>query len=680
MKENWHHKTLYAMLGMIFLMPSITFSHERPDTAFIRRMFSYSKTINKNTNGLKTNIYLKYRIHTDKRNFTLFCVPTMYEIAKGNREYFGETYSTISFNKINDYKELEYISTGTIPHNRKTFPTLLGYLTPSIYENTLFKNQILSPFEKSNHKYYKYNVTFLLNGKVKISYKPRVYSTQLVHGWALADYSTGRIITAEIDGEYDMVAFAVNLEMGKEGIMSLLPKKCDLHVQFKFLGNKIQSWLKCTLCDPILLPSNILDSHSRKTMTLLRPEPLTEHENNIYSNFDSINAVKDSTQRNKKSYTKKTSDIWNTLGENLVNRLGTDFGDNEKGSFQTSPIFNPLYMSYSQRKGLTYRFDVNINYDFNSNSNIALNIKTGLLLKLRQFFVDFPLKLGYNNRKHAFTQFTVGTGNRITNSSILDEIKQGKPDSINFDKMNLDYFKDFYMKLENNYDISDYLTINAGIVFHRRSAVDKSGFEKNNRPSVYKAFAPALRLVYRPFKWNGPVITADYEKCLDKLMGSDMSYERWEFNASMKKNFKRMCVLSVRFGGGFYTAKSDKTYFLDYTNFRENNLIGGWNDDWTGDFQLLNSNWYNASSYYVRNNITYERPLLIATWIPIIGHYIENERIYMNTLFVNHLNPYIEYGYGFTNSFFSLGAFVGTINGKYDGFGCRFTFELFSKW
>lgn len=101
-----------------------------------------------------------------------------------------------------------------------------------------------------------------------------------------------------------------------------------------------------------------------------------------------------------------------------------------------------------------------------------------------------------------------------------------------------------------------------------------------------------------------------------------------------------------------YTAKSHNSYFLDYINFREENIPGGWNDDWTCEFQLLNSNWYNASEYYARTNITYESPLMFLSRIPFVGRLMEMERIYANILVVEHLYPYIEYGYGFTNRFF----------------------------
>ena len=153
-----------------------------------------------------------------------------------------------------------------------------------------------------------------------------------------------------------------------------------------------------------------------------------------------------------------------------------------------------------------------------------------------------------------------------------------------------------------------------------------------------------------------------------------------EFDLSWKKPYNSLKSLSLRAGSGFYTSKSRNAYFLDYTNFKEQNIPGGWNDDWSGEFQLLNSNWYNASKYYVRTNTTYESPLMILSRLPWVGRYMEMERIYINVLFVNQINPYVEYGYGFTNRFFSMGIFAATRNEKFDGIGCRFSFEIFRDW
>ena len=118
---------------------------------------------------------------------------------------------------------------------------------------------------------------------------------------------------------------------------------------------------------------------------------------------------------------------------------------------------------------------------------------------------------------------------------------------------------------------------------------------------------------------------------------------------------------------------------LDYENFRENNIPGGWNDDWSGEFELLRSDIYNTSAYYVRANATYESPLLLLSWLPWLGHYMEMERVYVSVLDVKSVHPYVELGYGFTTRLFSCGVFVGSGQGS-RVFGCKFGFELFRRW
>ena len=136
----------------------------------------------------------------------------------------------------------------------------------------------------------------------------------------------------------------------------------------------------------------------------------------------------------------------------------------------------------------------------------------------------------------------------------------------------------------------------------------------------------------------------------------------------------------MRVGGGFYTDKSTD-FFVDYDNFHEDYLPDGWDDDWTGHFQLLNSDWYNASKYYVRANATYESPMFLLTQMPWVGRLVETERIYASVLQIEHIStPYVELGYGFTNRYFSIGLFSNFVNRKFHEFGSKFTFELFRRW
>lgn len=158
-------------------------------------------------------------------------------------------------------------------------------------------------------------------------------------------------------------------------------------------------------------------------------------------------------------------------------------------------------------------------------------------------------------------------------------------------------------------------------------AFDRLGWQK-----IYRSVSPFLELQLRPWGWKGPFFTMDYDRAIKNILRSNMEYERWEANAEYIHHLDRLQSLQMRLGFGFYTKGSNTNYFLDYENFRENNLPGGWNDDWSGEFELLNGDDYNYSNYYIRANLTYESPLLLFSRIPWAGHYIELERIYISAL------------------------------------------------
>ena len=68
------------------------------------------------------------------------------------------------------------------------------------------------------------------------------------------------------------------------------------------------------------------------------------------------------------------------------------------------------------------------------------------------------------------------------------------------------------------------------------------------------------------------------------------------------------------------------------------------------------------------------------TRLPLVGRFIESERVYVSALSIEHTRPYYELGYGLTNRLFSAGVFVSMLGQKFYGFSSRFTIELFRRW
>lgn len=650
------------------------------------RIYRYSSTLD--TTGIhhsESYNYTKFQMRTNHRNAMLMLVPTMYTIARtAGRNFFGEIYSKTSFDDQQRIETQRLLNINTIPHRRNTMPSMLNYLTPNVYGENLFQGNILSPFHRSNKKYYSYFVTPLPFGKAQVYAYPRLKNTQTVRGRAIVDTETGRINQLDFEGEYDMTRFFISVVMNEDGRKSLYPKKCDLRANFRFMGNQITAMYTSVYGLPKILSDSLNNVEDTTLMAKVRPIKLTKEEQHFLDAFYLERARKDSINQNSEKKSNFAKDfLWDVIGDNVLNRIKQNFGNQNQGYFRISPILNPLYMGYTHRKGFIYKFDLRGSYHFSDNVQLALRFKAGYSFKRHQFYFSFPATLNYNQKHNGFIQIEFGNGNRINSNVVarrILDISEQKDSVFSFPYGDYTDFKDNYLRITNHWMFTPRIGFELGIVGHHRVAVNPEFYHANGFPASYRSIAPAVALEWHPIGSKGPILKIDYERSIKGFFNSNISYERVEMDAQSILYASRRRSFSLRFGSGFYTVKGDHWDFVDYTNFRDNNIPGGWNDDWSGEFELLNSGWYNASDYYVRTNATYEAPMLFAAGIPLLGRYIENERLYVNALIVRHLYPYSEWGYGFTTRLFSIGIFAAFKNKNFDGFGCKFGFELFRKW
>ena len=420
-------------------------------------------------------------------------------------------------------------------------------------------------------------------------------------------------------------------------------------------------------------------------MDSLRTFQLNDEEKSIYQQYDEdrerdLEEAKKAKEQEDSVHPKKRSVgdvLWN-IGDHLVT---SSHADAMGADFTLSPIINPQYISYSRSRGLSYKIQVGARYNWNKKRYLTIQPQIGYNFKIKQFFHYTPIRMTYNPKRNGYAEIIVANGNRISNNSVKQAIKNLNPGVENDDEFknkDLEYFTDNYIQAVNNVAAFDWLEIKAGIVYHIRRADNESGMIEYDQPTVYRSFAPLLTLHVSPWR-KGPYFTLNYECGIKGVFASTLSYERYEFDASHQFKLDPLRRINLKTGFGMYT-NNKTTYFLDYANFRDENLPGGWEDDWTGNFQLVNSEWYNTSKYYFRFNTSYESPLLVFSFLPIIGKFIERETIYLSFLSIQHTRPYAEIGYGITNRFVSIGAFASFLNTSFKDFGLKFTFELFRKW
>lgn len=670
---------ILSILGMMLFMPSIVLSKSQQDSLVLGKVFSYRRNYAESIEGATCNIYMKYGFNTIKRNPTLFLIPTMYTIAKGSHNYLGETYGQIQFKDIEHYDIKRQIAIGNIPHHRKTMPIMFTYTIPNIYGISLFGGRILSPFNEANRQFYKYQIHDIDETSTEISFCSRVRNTQLVSGDAIVNNRTGGIIRASFNGEYDMIKFATSIEMnvGSKANM-LVPKSSETTARFKFMGNHIEARFQVNYdCPPMTIHEDAVNGKSDlEMMAEIRPDSLNGFEKSIYNDhYIRKDSISGNPRKGLSAKRNRFTEIaWDVIGDHMINSTSAETSNM---SFRLSPLLNPLYLSYSHSRGLSYKMKINARYDFAYNKNISLNPSAGYNFKIKKMYINAPLRYTYNSKHNRWVELLWSNGNRITNSSVLDIIKDERRDTLDFSSLSLDYFDDNMLKLSASTDIGKKLSLMLACTYHVRKAVNRDDMIEMGKPTSYRSFAPQISLAFRPYV-KGPVFTANYERSLPDILRSNMEYERYEFDVSFNKQLRRLRQYNLRAGCGFYTNQTT-TYFVDFSNFRENYLPDD-TDDWTGQFQMLNSQWYNASKYYVRTNISYESPLLFLTWIPLVGKYIETERLYLSTLQIEHTRPYLELGYSLTNRYFSVGVFGSLLNGGIHEIGSKFTLELFRRW
>ena len=676
------------MLLLMLLTAGITIAREKPDSLVLNRVFNYKQVIDREVDGIASNLYMKHLYQAKRRNFSLWLIPHMYTIADGKRQFVSETYSRIHYYGLNEVESDRQVYYTTIPRNRTTMSVLNDFSMPSLYHTTMYDDHILSPFCRENRRYYRYHTTHTGNGLCRLEFRPRFQkNTQLVSGVATIEVSTGRIVDVVFDGFYDQIKFHTLITQGSFPPRSLLPQYCQTDFDFKFVGNHITSSFTAVYDCPIRLADTVDVKGDRALIDSVRPVNLSDEEQAVYDTYDAEHAptppdtvstdtvAADSMPATSRRHRRNVLDV---VARHLV---VSHRKETENYYLKLAPLLEPQYVSYSRSRGLSYKIKAVAEYYFSQDTRLYLNPMLGYSTKQRQFYFTVPLLLKYAPDHDGYTLLQWGNGNRIGSSTVLEEIWKEQGETAVSDDEDLDEFNDNYFQATTHYQPTPWLGLEGGAVYHRRKSVNPTRMSQLGKPTEYHSLAPSVRVLLQPWK-RGPLLTVNYERGLD--MGSNRShiylpYERWEGDISLKHKMKSMQTLNLRLGGGFYTNK-EKSYFMDFANFSADFLPGGWDDDWSGDFQLLDSRLYNESPYYVRSNVSYEAPLLLASFLPFVGRYVERERFYWNGLLIKDTRPYSEVGYSFSCQYFSMGLFASFLGVRHQRFGVKFTFELFRRW
>ena len=676
--------------------------------SIIERVMTFAPLYETIVSDYRANLYIKGRMDIQKKNFILRYVPSMFRLQKGVREYMLETYSDLHYTAPNIYDQKVKASQGTVRGNRG-LPGLLEYFSVNIYSASLLNDErLMSPLAKNGQKFYKYRIDSVMGDPNNLDYRirfiPKTKSDQLVGGYMIVSSNVWSVREIRFSGRSELITFTCWIKMGEVGKKDeFLPVRYDVEALFKFLGNKVDGSYTASLdYKSIELKEkktrkkekkkyNLSESFSLQcdtnayktdasTFAILRPIPLADDEKKLYQDYQ---LRRDTVVSQKKT---KSQAFWGTMGDLMLEDY--KFNLSNIGSVRFSPFINPLLFSYSGSNGLSYRQDFRYNRIFRGDKWLRIVPKLGYNFTRKEFYWSLNADFEYWPQKRGFFRLSVGNGNRIYSSKMLDELK-AMPDSIfNFDLIHLDYFKDLYFNFRHSFEITNGLDISLGFSAHKRTAVEKSRFViTGDYPmpppefmerfrNTYISFAPRIRVEWTPalyYYMNGkrkinlrsdyPTFSVDYERGIEGVFKSTGEYERIEFDLQHKIRLGLMRNIYYRFGFGAFT-NQDELYFVDFANFARHNLPVGWNDEIGGVFQVLDGRWYNSSRRYVRGHFTYEAPFLVLRHLMKYTRYVQNERIYVSALSMPHLQPYLEVGYGIGTHIFDCRKLVLWIHGK----------------
>ena len=692
-------------------------------------------------NEYRAELYIKGRVNIRKKNHIIRFLPTMFRIRKGVNEYMMETYSDLHFTAPDIYDQKVKAGVGTASEFWEADGRLLEYFHINIYSSTLLYDKLLSPLASNAKKYYTYYIDSIMgpefNRQYKIRFIPKSKSFQLVGGYMVVSDNVWSVREIRFAGRSEMFRFDNLLQLGEVGAPDeFLPVRYMVEGSFRFLGNVIdgsytaslkyseisqkdtgreveeQKKEKYDLTESYTL-SNDTNAYQRDTayFNSLRPIPLTQYEQSLYQDYflrrDTVGVTKKKLNKNL--------EFWGQIGDALISRYTVNL--DKLGSVRCSPLINPFLLSYSGSNGISYRQEFKYNRLFPGDRLLRIVPRIGYNFKQKEFYWRVRSDFDYWPRKRAALHVELGNGNRIYSSDVLDDLK-AIPDSLfDFNQIHLDYFNDLYLNVEHSWEIVNGLTLDVGLSIHRRTEVERSNFDivfpdtpptrlvsdgqsylpgfdpeiLNKFRHTYNSFAPRVRLTWKPGQYyymNGdrkvnlhskyPTVSVDWERGIKGVLQSSGSYERVEVDFQHNVPLGLMRDLYFRLGWGAFT-RQEELYFVDFANLRRSNLPTGWNDDIGGVFQLLDGRWYNSSRKYARAHAVYEAPFLLIRHLNKYTQYVLNERLYFNMLFVPHLNPYLELGYGIGTHVFDFGVFTSFANWKYQEIGVKFTFELFNR-
>ncbi len=725
-------KLKLVILLLSHLISSYLFSQTTlPIDSILKRTMSAAEKYNGLIENYKAEVYMRTYVETIKKNFLYkytHLIPQLALHDPNSNEAVIETISNLKYNYPNTYTQDIKNVTGTLTSQKDIEMIPFNLLNINVYGETTNSETFFMPVRSSTKKYYNYRLIKTTKEDNKtfytIEFRPIYENQKLLKGSFVIEYGTWRIVHFNAEGVESFSDFSFEINMGDTWISNFLPVKFVIFHNVSYLGNVIASRHIASIeyKDVELRTSqdkkknlNISDlfkikldsvpiNNDSKFWEKHRAIPLQAKEQDVIDDYQ--NKQQELIEKNKK----KDSLQNNNKAQAIAQKIVLDSRYKHKSTMiGYSGLLNPLMLGYSTVDGITYRQKLSLHYSMTRSRSFIIKAYAGYYSKKREIITDVTSTWNYEPYYQGNLSLSLGIGLPSYSSLFTDQVQDVLENSgVVFDELPLKYYKDYYAKVFNDYELFNGFVTTIGTEFHLRrprkvnKTLEEQAYIRIPDPSIDEnpldkilvsksSFSPYIRLSWTPeqyYRYEGrqkiyvrskyPTFKIELAKAIPDIMGSRSKYYRAEIDISQNIQMGLMSSIQYHIGAGQFFNRGSE-YFADFSFFAKNYSPSNWNDGIGGSFNLLNRQLYNASDKYIQAHMMIETPFLILRNIPIISEYINRERLYFSQLYTPHIKSYSEIGYGIGNKYFkkanaAVFASFQKLNFKY--IGVKVAFEL----
>lgn len=698
----------------------------RKADSIMQKVFSYAEQFRPDSLQYVSDVYLRHTVHTKRRGQIVRYVPGMFRLERGSNDYLSELHLRLQHHPPGQFgcKIIAYNSTSR--YQRAQRLGNIGRFNAQIYAPQLFSDYILNPLHKRNRKHYRYVLSpqqDTASSILRIDVRPLFNNELLVQqGVIEIEAGTGAVRHFTLRFRHHLQRYLISADMKGTGKQSLLPDRLRITSDFRLSGNKVNELTEIVARHEFqtsdttrrsdenrydLTSSSLLRIDTARTITdcgyfdSFRRFPLRKSEQRILEQYKLSHGIStqdgsrpphpaDSTRNEGGRKREQTQDF-------LLSSHRFNIGQHSQ--IKLPALITPSMIGWNASKGLSLqtkvRWDI-FTKDYRAIPVMELAPKVGYSFKQHQVYWETPFLLRFCPELNGAWSINAGGGAHIYNNRQAEELRHklegiGKYDSLLsiIDSYGFHDYRDTYFQTDMALSPVPGLRLTFGARYHRLKLIEwNETAAAAQMKHHYSSAGPRVQIEWTPGQYyyrDGRHRIPLYSPCPTFLLSYERGYaigrgqthyERLESDIRYRLPLYAMRTLYFRMGAGFYTQRGNDC-FLNYDYFRFSYIPEQWDDEMTGEFQLLSSRWYNESRYYVRFTGTYESPMLFFSRIPLLSGLVQKERFYLNMLTVKSLGIYSELGYAVSTNLLNLGAFVGIAPDHSANVGCKVVLKFF---